>query len=416
MRRFFYMILICLISNNIFGQLNHRNGYIIKNNNDTLCGVVNYGNESRNAKLCIFKRFELAVTMTYSPDQIKGYGFDEGKYFVSQNIDGKRVFVEYLVVGRASLLVYNGKFYIITNDIPFTELREKQTIINGSERKEFSSYRELLQFAMNDCDAARELIQKSQLKREPLIGLFKNYNACKAVEFLTSKEMKYNSPLMQLSVLPANSISQFGVIGGVNFNTAKFVINNLSYDYLTKAQFGIQHSFSAGLFYNRRISLQKRWLFSVQTEALIFQEYYNSYRTSESLQYSKQSYEEVFIDYRGIEIPVLFRAAPRKKIINPYFEAGATCNYFVSTRNRVIIETLETGYNDIYTVDKEAFSAKPIRFGAIIGMGVEYKLSKVRTVFFEVRGEFGSIRNDVRYIVPLVEKNVQVSFMVGLSL
>jgi hypothetical protein len=75
-------------------QVGFRQGYIVKNNGDTLTGLVFYGTNGRFTKACRFKRFEIIREVTYKPDQLLAFGFKNGRHFETR-LEGKRqVFFE----------------------------------------------------------------------------------------------------------------------------------------------------------------------------------------------------------------------------------------------------------------------------------------------------------------------------------
>jgi hypothetical protein len=75
-------------------QVGFRQGYIVKNNGDTLTGLVFYGMNGRFAEACRFKRFEIIREVTYGPDDLLAFGFRNGRHFESR-YDGKRkTFIE----------------------------------------------------------------------------------------------------------------------------------------------------------------------------------------------------------------------------------------------------------------------------------------------------------------------------------
>ncbi len=70
-------------------QVGFRQGYVVKNNGDTLTGLLFYGTNGRFAKACRFKRFEIIREVTYRPDDLLAFGFRNGRHFESK-FDGKR--------------------------------------------------------------------------------------------------------------------------------------------------------------------------------------------------------------------------------------------------------------------------------------------------------------------------------------
>ncbi len=106
----FVSIVLVIFSFSIMAQSGFRPGFIIKNNGDTLNGLVFYGSNGKFEKSCLFKRFEIAQEISYSPGQIKAYGFRNGRYFESKTIGRKKTFLECLVKGDVSVYIIPGKY------------------------------------------------------------------------------------------------------------------------------------------------------------------------------------------------------------------------------------------------------------------------------------------------------------------
>lgn len=116
--------------NNLYSQSDFIPGYIIKNDNTVLNGLIDYGNKKSNYTKCVFQKDKSSEKITYSPDELKGYRYDGGKYYVSMKPDSSytsNVFLEYLFDGIVNLYYfYNdaGDHYYISRDgLKLTELR-----------------------------------------------------------------------------------------------------------------------------------------------------------------------------------------------------------------------------------------------------------------------------------------------------
>jgi len=90
-------------------------GYYVSSNGDTVKVSIEYSN--KDARQCVVQRKDGGETTTYTPREIRGYGFNGNKQFVSKNlpVDSSRngaVFMEVLMRGQASLYRYGDLFYI----------------------------------------------------------------------------------------------------------------------------------------------------------------------------------------------------------------------------------------------------------------------------------------------------------------
>ena len=81
----FYFCFYCLTS-----QTEYRPGYVITKEQDTLFGALDYRSDAIMSKRC---RLQKGVDFTdFSPEDISGFRFEQGKYFVSRSIDGEQLF------------------------------------------------------------------------------------------------------------------------------------------------------------------------------------------------------------------------------------------------------------------------------------------------------------------------------------
>lgn len=85
-------------------QADYRKGFVVVNE-DTVQGWVSYRENDNLYKQCYFKATTGQKPVTYTPSDIKAYGFENDKVFRSRKItlDSMRVFVEVLVSGQVSL-------------------------------------------------------------------------------------------------------------------------------------------------------------------------------------------------------------------------------------------------------------------------------------------------------------------------
>ena len=129
----FLGILLSIIKVN--AQIDFHNGYLIKENGDTLFGKVAYQKDSLMAKLCIFKN-KGGDNIIYTPKDIIAYRFDKDKYFIRKKIDSQLFFLECLIQGSLSVYYLNDSlgshYFLEKKDIGMTQylyVEEKIPII-----------------------------------------------------------------------------------------------------------------------------------------------------------------------------------------------------------------------------------------------------------------------------------------------
>jgi hypothetical protein len=84
--------LIILLPVTLFSQKIFREGYIIKNSGEKIEGLVEYYTGKRAPSTCVFKRFDIAMEVRYTADDIKAFGYKNGSRFDSALEENKRSF------------------------------------------------------------------------------------------------------------------------------------------------------------------------------------------------------------------------------------------------------------------------------------------------------------------------------------
>lgn len=185
-----YLILLgfTLFNIKVYAQKDFREGYVIKNNGDTLKGWIDYRGGLLMSEVCRFKSGKDTEEIKYLPEDLNGYRFIEDKYYVSKEIDGIRKFLEFLVNGTINIYYLKQKdvdhFYIEKENsglvkIPYEKI-ERQI-----DEKKFSGMSTqhigFLNLYMNDAENFYDDIAKiKRLDQKNLIVLGENYhnNVC----------------------------------------------------------------------------------------------------------------------------------------------------------------------------------------------------------------------------------------------
>jgi hypothetical protein len=167
-----------------FSQNDWKNGYIIKVQGDTIHGFINNRNSKNNSKLCYFRNEEKGETQILTPEDILGYRFVDGKFFISKSIEGLElgipVFLEFLVKGKVNVYHYKNEkdIYYAEKDGKIYELKNTKKIANINNVDYFRENKEyigLLTALFVDADMQKD-IQQSKLQIHSLISIAKEYH------------------------------------------------------------------------------------------------------------------------------------------------------------------------------------------------------------------------------------------------
>ena len=186
MMRKLLIVGLLLVSNIVLNaQTDFRDGYIITNLNDTLYGKIDYRGDILMGKVC---KFNLNDNITeYLPFEIVAYRFiDDGKYFVSKEINGKNVFLEFLIKGEIN--IYYGRdedkfnrYYIEKAGLTLSELPydEKAHYLSTEyiQLKKTKKHIGLLTYYMQDTPELWSQIESLKvLDHNSLLQLAQNYH------------------------------------------------------------------------------------------------------------------------------------------------------------------------------------------------------------------------------------------------
>ena len=133
-------LIICLLLVNsvIYAQPDFRSGYVIDFSGDTLFGDIDYRGDLLMGSVCKIKISDEEI-IEYSPYDIMGFRFIDSKYFVSKEIAGKMVFLEYLINGKISIYYLRDEigdhYYIDKEGLGITELPYEEGIKRANLQK-----------------------------------------------------------------------------------------------------------------------------------------------------------------------------------------------------------------------------------------------------------------------------------------
>jgi len=216
----FILFSLIFIEKDAFSQ-SYRSGYIITNQDDTIPGLLKYQKSKKAAQFCYFKKEEKSKVKEYRPFDIKGYRFEEDKYYLSKNVflfsDTVAVFLEYLIRGTANMYYLHADdehYFIETERNGMVELTEKERIIHRDDGTYLapSIYKGKLISSLDDYKGIENRVQKVQLNHQSLIDLAKDYHdvVCDSVQCI----------IFEKKVKPLKL--RFGLLAGVSSDHLNF--------------------------------------------------------------------------------------------------------------------------------------------------------------------------------------------------
>jgi hypothetical protein len=367
--------LLSFFINQTSGQTNYKPGYIITKENDTINGLIDYRGDFRNSKKCSFKANENSKSIEYNPFEIKGFHFNNGKFYVSKSISIENspdsIFVEYLVNGIADLFYYRDidhDHYLIENNGELFELSNEEIYGYDKDKKiryvrNSNKYIGLLKVTFSDCVELFPQIDKAELSHKSLINLTKNYHdyVCNDQQCIIYEKPL---PVVRIRLAPV-----------INFN-----ISNLGFKkdpFYSSFDFEKSLSMSIGGIMNMSMPRQNE-NFSTQLELSGGKNYFYSLYIQDKGLFGKDYYDfHIFTSYLKGSLALTY-TYPKGKI-RPVIGLGGSICYWADYKVKIILEQANLSY--INTYEFSDIQTPDILYGGFGRIGLNYYLSK-RTIAF----------------------------------
>lgn len=382
------LLLIALTGTQIiFSQNDFRRGFIITNQKDTVFGLVNYREGLKSYQSCDFKEAGTQNTISYSPENIPGYGYTNNKYFESRNIEidsnnSKVVFLEVIVKGLVSLYKFQNTFFIEKENSGFYKLTNetKEKIVDGAKYlKQSNKYLGILQMLLFDCSEISSKVDKSELNERSLTTLVIEYNKCKNADFKTYKVGK-----SWVKFIP-------GIVVGINDSKLGFTTKPSTNEHLVgkfERSVSPEVGFSIDILSPR---INERIAFHV--EATYFRSEYYLFNITENDYTINRNY--VTINSQDLNIPIGLRYTFPEKRFTPYFNFGISNTFHIKSSSYWILEaqtknvvyTFNNTYHVVNTSEQEALKMKFNEVGFWTGAGVMKSITSKISCFLEIRYE-----------------------------
>lgn len=408
MNRLIFFTAAFFVSTLTFAQSDLKKGFVITSSTDTLFGLINYKEGLKSYKSVTFKKSNGGSPITYTANEIRGYGFIDGKYFESKKITEEKespqvVFVEVKVNGGVSLYKFDYSFFVaktgdtlrrLNNEIGLKQVDGKLVEWNGNQHVV------ILNWLLFDCAELRERVQKTRLVERELTSLIEDYNKCTGKTVVTYNA---NKPWIKIGVAMtaglqisqlefSTSVDNFKHLRGT-FDVSKSPVAGFSFDILAP-RISERFSFHGDLLY----------IFSKYQNVNIFTNYYSTER------------DYVTIKLHQLKMPVGVRYTFPEKKITPYINMGFSATIHLSSASTWTQE-VEGHFNDVFIRQEmnEALPITSLQLGYWGGVGVTKFITSKLRVFLELRYEHtnGVARPDPNESLRSRIHNFQITLGVG---
>jgi hypothetical protein len=199
MKRFGIIILLwIIIINNSLAQENFKKGYIIDNSGEKVIGfLLNVPDKELTCSIRFKKSIDSDKVASYSPIEIKGFVFENGRRFESFYIpeyskytpnekDSIKVFLKVIIGGKVNLFElrknYFKKRYFINknNELIYELTKPSKNIVTdiGKLQAEKNEYIGILNYFFSDCQKMFNKTNNIRLNQKSLRDVIIEYNQC----------------------------------------------------------------------------------------------------------------------------------------------------------------------------------------------------------------------------------------------
>jgi hypothetical protein len=323
-------------------QADFRAGYIVPLSGDTVRGLADYRGGLRSAELCRFRPAAGAEAVSYTPAQLRGYGFESGRHYRAQllaAIDSvqyqatpppRLVFMEVLASGPLNLYQLRSKAgvdrYFVAPAAstagPATELipfRNPGSDYLTRAYLRANLYRGVLTELMTDCPAVRIEVGSVPFTTNALTSLVQRYNACRTPA-ASSATASVSSPSPAVPARPVarpNERVKLSVVAGIE--RAHFAVTGVSF--LAKGNF-VTTAPLIGLGLTIPFASISEKL-SLRIEALVEHQGYED-TVFDIPGFSVNNYGRVQLRLTYLRVPLLLRYTYPVGKLRPFAQAGVS--------------------------------------------------------------------------------------------
>jgi hypothetical protein len=271
MKNSLFILLVLLIPSVLIAQEGYKEGYVLLTRQDTLYGLIENNSGFKNSLACNFRKSHDGTVRIFSPDEIFGYYFNEGKFYVSKEYENQRSFYEFLVEGRLSVFLKQdkdlGNHYFIERDtLPFRELTYKSAVTvddDGIQRVSVSkTHNLLLSYYTSDYPPLKQAAMRVEKPgNSSLIRFAKEYHNATCFDGPCIIYEKKAKPVLELEFIAGAShifMDTTGYIPAKTFGAGAVMLNVMLPNVSESVYFG------AGLGYYQypeHIFLEKEFLY-----------------------------------------------------------------------------------------------------------------------------------------------------------
>jgi hypothetical protein len=408
-----YLIFVAIlfIFNPLHGQKTFREGYITKNNGQTLSGLVEWKSGQGTPEFCVFKRFEIAVEIKFTAADLNNFGYLNGNRYESIRTNGKNEFYEVLVQGTLSLYKKDSKYFVKKNGSDLSELKNGTSLIkaNGKEL-EFNNLKDLLGYYTEN----RVTLPDEKDIYKNVVGIVIEFNNVTSAKYIAYKQA-YSLKQVNTSLRTGADFRRIGVTAGMNIYTQYAKTGSNVSVFVPKAT--PEYTFTFGVTYETLLSRKNDHL-NLRIDLLYMKQNFYSY--SEGMLSSEIIRDDAFSEFSALKIPVLFQYSFNSGKVVPFLSAGFSGMILLNKDYYHIREAEQSYWHGIFTSEDRNIEFRSAELSGIGGAGVKIRMFNNMRLSLIAGAEFGSgiykqSQSAAIGVVQLKQHSLQKFILVGVT-
>jgi hypothetical protein len=402
----YLIIIIFLISNTVFSQAIFRDGYIIKNNGEVLKCLIEYKLDQGIPSSCISKRFDIAVKISYKPNEIKGFGYSNGNRYESKRLDNNYNFYEVIISGNITLYRRGSKFFLEKGQSGLVELNNGSIdYMTDGEKHNFDDLNSLLEYLT---EGKADIKEKINIKKD-LVPLITKYNKESGNPFIVYNREFSEKMVTIESLRSGTNLNRYEFFSALNIYSLKITTKLITYFPTPVPEF----SLAPGFTYERVVSRKNENL-SLRVDLIFIKQTFYSY-SEEARSFPASLYrDDAFFEFTGIKLPLLVQYSLASHKITPYINAGVSYTPYFKRYYLHIREEENTNHVITTTEDNDI----PCKKGEITGiLGAGLKLRALNSIKLNVQGRIelgnGLFKENPNMKYSL--HSIQSTFLIGIT-
>lgn len=385
------IFIACVYS--VLAQGTWQPGFIITPKADTLYGYLENNDLLANTQFCNFRMSDNQSATKYTPEDILGFRFTDGKFFVSRDIRSSEfngpIFMEYLVQGQANIYRYTNERYFIETVDGIEELKNTEELVERAGDKYIQVNREyqlLLNYFMREANMAAQ-IKTVRYNSKSLINIAKKYHervcddeVCIIYEkSLSNLEWRYR-------ISGGLSLSQFnfGKISETNFSTGGY--GGLGVELRSFSPWMEKFSVSLDVMLTRHTTYSLQAFSNEIGVPVTYEgEYFILSKRSTARFIGNSDFSATVLESTDVAINPMALKIP--VVINFYFSKGTWAPYTGLGGIATFIVSENEDFTYHYYLDALGASIPTSNFGGVARVGIAYQQKSGNEIALEINIE-----------------------------